>query len=48
MRNYFQFMRLPPGAVAVYSYWKQEIGKYPALVNNLHTGIASLPSQSEK
>jgi hypothetical protein len=29
----------------VYSYWKQETGKYPALVNNLQTAIASLPSQ---
>jgi hypothetical protein len=29
----------------VCSYWKQETGKYPALVNNLQTAIASLPSQ---
>ena len=29
----------------VYSYWKQEVRKYPALVNNLQTAITSLPSQ---
>jgi len=29
----------------VYSPWQQYTGKNPALVNNFHTAIGSLPSQ---